>query len=377
MALVNVLQVTYTMNRGGAETLVMNVLRSLDRTKVHFDFLENTMAGEDGAYDDEIRSYGCKIYKLPSFTKHPREYISACRRFFAEHPNYDVMHGHFLQLAAPIYFACAKRGDMYAIAHSHNTSDGSPWKNKTLSVSRLPLRRLADYKLACSRAAGEYMFGERVVDSSTFEVINNGFELSRYRYSRKRHDEAKRRLGLSGGLIVGHVGRFSDQKNHAFLVRVFAELLHVIPSAQLLLIGNGPLENKIRNQAADLGISSHVVFAGGTNDLCSFYDAMDVFLFPSKYEGLGNVLIEAQASGLPIIMSSGSLIKGANDICAENMTVLPLDCPIDSWVDACRDARLVLSQEECIRRIAARGFDSRDVAARLTEIYLSGARSRR
>lgn len=377
MGPVNVLQVTYTMDRGGAETLIMNVLRSMDRNKVHFDFLENTVAGEDGVYDDEIRSYGCGVYKLPSFVKHPVLYTQNCKRFFAEHPDYDVVHGHFLQSAAPVYFAYAKRHEMYTIAHSHNTSDGSFAKDRILSTLRAPLRHMADYKLACSRAAGVYMFGKGVVNSPTFEVVNNGFDLSRFRESRARHDAAQRRLGFSGRYVVGHVGRFSDQKNHAFLVKVFAELLRIVPEAHLLLVGSGPLENEIRNQVKNIGITSHVSFAGGASDICSFYDAMDVFLFPSKYEGLGNVLIEAQASGLPIIMSSGSLIKGANDICSENLTVLQLDSPISRWVDACKEARSPLPQEECIGRIKAQGFDIRDVTEQLTHIYQYGAQSRR
>lgn len=369
MRAIKILQVTYTMNGGGAETLMMNILRAMDREKFHFDFLENTECGEDGSYDEEIASYGCRIYRLRSFTKKPFEYISTCKKFFQEHSDYDVIHGHFLQASAPLYFHYAKSAGALAIAHAHSTSDGGGMRNRILAAARYPIRRQADIMLACSKEAGRYMFGERAVDGPSFHVLRNGFDLSRYNGSRSRHSYAKRDLGIEGRFVIGHVGRFREEKNHSFLIEVFSKVLQLNPNAYLLLVGSGPLEEKIKALVREKGLMEDVMFVGSVNDPLPYYDAMDLFLFPSLFEGLGNALLEAQACGLPIVVSAESVIDGENNPCRENILPLSLALSAGDWAKACVTARPVLAQSDCVHKISDAGFDIADVVEFLSSMY--------
>ena len=296
-----ILHVVGGLRTGGAETLLMNLYRNIDREKVQFDFVKTTRTKDP--YEDEILSLGGRIYTRP---KLGIKNAFACgkwwKTFFAEHPEYKIAHGH-QHSTAPFYLAYAKKAGAVTIAHSHTNSGGSGLKKLIKNFTRLLLRRRADYFMACSPEAAEWLFGKDIAKSEKCTILPNAIDAKRFVFSPEGREKIRRELGLGDGLVVGHVGRFSRSKNHGFLLETFAEIKKQKSDAKLLLLGEGSLENEIREKARALGITDDVVFGGVHLDLRDYYSAMDVFAFPSVQEGLGIVAVEAQACGLYVVKS--------------------------------------------------------------------------
>ena len=373
-----ILQVTYSMDRGGAETYIMNQMRRLDTTKVQYDFFENVYDGDtsDNAYDEEIRERGGRIFKGPQYTKHPLAYARFFETLLKEHPEWRVVHGQFMKAAAPVYLGIAKRNGRYAIAHSHNTKDGSAAKNVAMTAIRYPVRKIADHFFGCSQEAGEYAFGKMIASSSKFEVATNGIDLSLYLPNEERRRRMRHELGFDdGAFVVGHVGRFHPQKNHELLVRAFAVIRRRRPAAKLVLIGMGPLEGAVRQQVRDLGLDDSVIFVGSVNNVPDYLRAMDVFLFPSIYEGLGMVLVEAQAAGLPVVMSREIALRGMNFICEGNVALRSLSESAEAWAEAVLAVRAQTPQDECIELVSHAGYDVEQTTERMSDFYLRAAAS--
>lgn len=301
--MLRVLHVIGAMDRGGAETMIMNIYRAVDRTQVQFDFLVHETRECD--YDQEIERLGGRIFRLPRFTgANLARYKSLCRAFFSDHQEIAIVHGHIGSSAA-VYLSEAKRAGKVAIAHSHaqNYLPGpAGWAFRAFSY---PTRYIADYFIGCSLEAGADRFGRRIVEGDRFMILNNGIDLSRYRCDERAHQEAKRLLGVEGCPVFGHVGRLAEEKNHRFLFEAFSRVLQQLPDAVLLLAGRGPLEQELKEYAGSLGIAHAVCFLGVCDDVPSLLRAMDVFVFPSVKEGLAIAAVEAQASGLPCLVSTG------------------------------------------------------------------------
>ena len=298
--MLRVLQVIGKMDRAGAETILMNIYRNVDRSKVQFDFM--VFSDEKGDYDDEIEELGGHIYHMPAFKGY--NYFMLCgkfEKFFKRHP-YKIVHGHIGSLA-PAYLKAAKKRGAYVIAHSHATKSDRALENFVFNVFAYRVRYIADYFFACSNQAGIDRFGKKVVNSNRFEVINNAIDSGKYKYTLERHSELKRKYRLEDKLVIGHVGRFAPEKNHKFIVDVFDEIYRQEKTAVLMLAGRGSEEETIKNYVSEKNLDEHVVFLGVRKDIPDLMNLFDVFLFPSTYEGLGIVGIEAQASGLPTFMS--------------------------------------------------------------------------
>lgn len=298
-----VLQVIGAMDRGGAETVIMNLYRSMDRDKVQFDFLVHEQRRCD--YDDEIEALGGRIYRLPRYTiANGREYRRLCRRHFQEHPEHQVVHGH-IGSCAGIYLDEAKRAGRATVLHSHAQNYERFPKQQVFNLLVRPSLKVSDYFLACSPEAGRDRFGRAIMDGPRCRVMPNGVDAGMYACSAEEHRQAKAELGLSDCLVVGHVGRFIEVKNHRFLLKAFAAMLEEEPSCKLLLLGRGPLEDQVRAQAAELGIEQSVVFCGVRDDVPRYLKAFDLFVFPSVLEGLPMATVEAQAAGVPCLFSTG------------------------------------------------------------------------
>lgn len=365
--MLRVLHVIGAMDRGGAETTVMNLYRAVDRTQVQFDYLVHETRECD--YDQEIEQLGGRIFRLPRFTgANLARYKSLCREFFSEHPEIAIVHGHIGSSAA-IYLSEAKRADKVAIAHSHaqNFLPGpAGWAFRAVSY---PTRYIADYFIGCSLEAGTDRFGRRVVEGDRFMILNNGIDLSRYRCDERAHQEAKRLLGVEGRPVFGHVGRLAEEKNHHFLFEAFSRVLQQLPDAVLLLAGRGPLEQELKEYADSLGIAPAVRFLGVCDDVPSLLRAMDVFVFPSTKEGLSVASIEAQASGLPCILSTGvPSHANASQLCER----IPLDDGAERWAE--KMAELYRSSQcagrsDRVDEVRACGFDIVDSVRILISVY--------
>ena len=296
---VRVLHILQRMEAGGTQALLMNIYRKIDRTKLQFDFLVEY--SQKQFYDDEITSMGGHVY----YTSIREDYNvlkfrRQLKKFFKEHKEYKVVHVH----AYTIGFLCLdiikKAGVEVRIAHSHNneTVHDAKWLIK-LCMQKLYTINATDL-FACSQEAGEYLFKNK-----KFKVLKNAIDSSRFIADDKKRKNVRQELGLDNKLVVGHVGRLHPQKNHEFLLKVFSEIKKKRQDAVLILVGSGPLEHDIKEKVKALGLEKSVIFLGNRKDMDYIYQGMDVCIFPSLFEGLGIVAIEAQAAGLPVVCSDG------------------------------------------------------------------------
>ncbi|MFZ5829535.1 MAG: glycosyltransferase family 1 protein [Planctomycetota bacterium] len=334
---VRVLHVVGGMNRGGVETWLMHVLRNIDRGRFQLDFLVHTE--EPCAYDEEIRALGSRI--IPCLhPQRPWQYARQLRRILREEGPYDVVHSHVHHFTGWVLKVAHAAGVPKRIAHCHNDTSAADGRSGLVRqvylryMERL-IRKHATAGLTCSRLAAPSLFGENWERDARWSVLHCGVDMRLFGEPVDRA-EVRRELGLpADAFVVGHVGRFTPQKNHKFLVHVFSECVKIQPQARLLLIGSGPLRNDVERQVADLGLSQSVVFAGLRSDVPrALKGAIDCFLFPSLHEGLPVSLIEVQCAGVRSVISDSITREGVFE---RNCTSLPLTCNASEW------ARAVLS----------------------------------
>lgn len=294
--MVRVLQIVTYMGRGGLETMLMNYYRNMDRHKVQFDFLVHRDFEAD--YDQEILSMGGKIYHISRLVPWSRKYRGELKVFFEKHPEYKIVHVHQDCLSA-VALQCAKEcGIPIRIAHSHNINQDTNIKYliKLHYMKKIP--NYATEYFACSVEAGDWMFG-----GHSYHILRNAIDASAYLYSADKAAQMRKQLHVQNNFVIGHIGRFDPQKNHVFLIEIFNEFFKLEPDAKLMLIGDGKGRKKIEEKVKSLGLEDKVVFTGVRSDVADLLQAIDVFVFPSLYEGLGIAAVEAQAAGIPCVLS--------------------------------------------------------------------------
>ncbi|NEG89726.1 glycosyltransferase [Bifidobacterium aerophilum] len=327
------------MDRGGAETMMMNYLRHMDRSKVTYDFLVNRTY--KAAYEDEIEKLGGRIYRMcPMYPQYFGRYKKEFRAFLKKHPEYRIIHSNLEERS---YFGlreAAKAGVPVRIAHAHNRPVGFDVKSVFREYFRMRLPRYVTHMFACGEEAGDWLFGRRNRD----RVIQqrNAIDTAQYRYDPAVAAEVRAEFGTADGtFVLGHVGRFFPQKNHEFLIDIFAALHAIRPDSELWLVGGGELndelKNKIREKVAALGLGDAVRFLGVRSDVNRIMQGMDAFVLPSLFEGLPVTMIEAQSSGLPCTISDRVPIQC--DVTG-NVQVVALDAAPEEW------AKRILAQAE-------------------------------
>lgn len=366
-----VLHVIGAMDRGGAETLVMNLYRNMDLNKIQFDFLVNDMGGRD--YDEEIRELGGRLYQIPRYNVlNYFSYKKACNSFFKSHP-YSVVHGH-IGLPASIYLKEAHKTGAFCIAHSHAQNFPISPSELVFRACAYPTRFVADYYLACSEQAGIDRYGASVCQSASFHVLNNGIDIDQMQFNPNCRNMIKNELRLSADVpIFGHIGRLTSVKNHDFLLDVFDCILKDLPEAHLILVGRGEQESNLKNKVKQLGIADKVHFLGIRDDVAAVLSAIDVFIFPSVREGLANAVIEAQASGARCLISTG--VPELARISSQTVFA-----PVEGS-DALKWSELAIQMYRnpvpdrslCINDVRRMGFDIKDSAKWLTELYANAA----
>ena len=293
---IRVLQVVTYMGRGGLETMIMNYYRNIDRNKVQFDFL--THRDERWDYDDKIESLGGKIYHLPKLNPFSKNYLNALDKFFKEHKEYQIVHCHQDCLSGVVLKVAKKNGVRFTIAHAHSASQDKNLKYLIKVLAKKNIKKYSDKMFACGEEAGKWMF-----ETDNFEVLNNAIDTDLYTYNKEKADKVKKEFSIENKFVVGHVGRFNYPKNHKFIIDVFSEIQKIKEDSVLMLVGDGDLRSQIEQKVRDLGLSDKVIFTGVRSDVNDLMQGMDVFLFPSLYEGLPVTMVEAQASGLKCIIS--------------------------------------------------------------------------
>ncbi|MCM1139413.1 MAG: glycosyltransferase [Muribaculum sp.] len=301
--MIKVLQVLPGLNRGGLETFVMNVYKAIDRNKVQFDFLTNMSQGD---YTDEILSMGGNIYYIPSRRLGFKSYISNLKSFFKNHQGeYSAIHYHESSLTSleVLYFAKKSRIPI-RIMHSHSSSMmGSKLHYITHYFGKLFISSLANKYYGCSDKALDWMYSGTGIRNKA-KIIHNGINTSLFGYNLDRREIMRKIFNISGNdLVVGHIGRLCPVKNHTYLINIFKELSKMHPNSKLIIVGVGELEQELKEKVEKLGLKDKTLFLGSRSDTYDIYQAMDIFVMPSIYEGLPVVLVEAQASGLPILCS--------------------------------------------------------------------------
>lgn len=357
MPSIRILHIVTYMGRGGLETMLMNYYRHIDRSKVQFDFLVHRNFEAD--YDEEIRSLGGKIYRLPPLNPFSQGYLSQLNAFFSAHSEYCVVHSHLDCMAGiPLKYA-KKHGVPVRIAHAHNSSQDKDLKYPLKLFFRCNITKYSTHLFSCSQTAGHWMF-----HNNEFHVLNNAIHAAAYSYAPDIRECVRLEFGLTAdSLVVGHVGRFMRQKNHIFLLQIFSRLPQ---HAHLLLVGDGELRQSIETQADDLGIRDRIIFTGVRADVNRLLQAMDVFVFPSLFEGLGIAAVEAQAAGLPCLISDKVPIE-----CKKTglVTQISLDSSVQIWADAVLQAATI-PRQDTQDQIRSGGFDIIECAQWLQNFYL-------
>lgn len=297
-----ILHITSSLARNGTETFIMNVLRNIDRERIMFDFL--VYSRTDTGYETEAMELGAKIFTYTPRRKGVREEIRSLTDFFRTHADeYDAVHfsGNSFTDIMPVKIA-KKFGIPIRIFHVHSFSTRGVHNKLFHYINRLWLPSVGTHYLACSENARQWGYGHSGAYDSSL-VVPNGIELERFKYHPEARKELRRELGMDDRMVIGHVGNFLPVKNHPFMLKIMGELKKSMPSALLMLVGDSAGRVQIENAAREAGLEDHVLFLGSRQDVNLLLSAMDIFLFPSHFEGLGIAAIEAQASGLPVIAS--------------------------------------------------------------------------
>ena len=358
---VRVLHVIAGMGSGGAESFLMNMCRHMDRDKVQFDFL---LRSNENIYTEELESMGCRVYYTASFPRHwLKNFLQTWRIIKQNHYKIIHVHANALLYVFPLMIA-KKLGVPCRIMHSHNSSMAYKSALPIHQFFRNRIHRIATHCFACSEQAGEWMF------PGQYEIIHNAIEVDKFRFDQTAREKIRAEWNLpADAFVIGHVGRFWEQKNHAFLLSIFSKVLQQKPNAYLVLIGEGGLEQKIRDLACDLGLRDHVLFAGVRKDVNQALSVFDVFAFPSIYEGLGIAVIEAQANGLATVCSDA---VPDNAILLNNVKRISLDKGPQFWADTIMKSNT--QRVEPGHQLAQAGYDINIEAKKLQDFYCEHGR---
>lgn len=383
---VRVLHVLGNTNLGGAESRIMDLYRHTDRNRVQFDFLVHS--GEEGFFEKEIRELGGRIFRVPRFRIYNYfSYRKALKEFFQKHHEFALVQGHMTSTAA-IYLPIAKKaGVKKTAAHARSAGVDKGLKGTMTRFLRRNLADKADYLFTCSELAGISVYGEKAVREGKTIFIPNAIDCAGFTFDPEKRKKLREELGLADALIIGHVGRFHYAKNHEYLLRVFAELCRMSAGAggstaetgadqkyHLILLGEGPLMEDTRKLAEELGVADKVHFLGNHKNIADYYQAMDYFVYPSRYEGMPGTIVEAQASGLPCLMSD-TICREV--IATELVETMSIEEVPKAWAEGLqrRIDALVSKQEnreKYAAKMAAAGFDVQAQAERMMRFYESG-----
>lgn len=363
--MIRVLHVIGSLNSGGSQTMIMNLYRNIDRSKIQFDFIidrENELF-----YAEEIKKLGGKIHVLPTFNiKNILIYRKSWKSFFYNNPEYKIIHGHVRSTAA-IYLKIAKKYGLKTISHSHSTSSGSGISALVKNILQYRIRYIADYLFACSKESGEWLFGKKSLNNKNFFILNNSIDAKKFIYDEKTRESVRKELNIDNKFVVGHIGRFHPSKNHEFILDVFKEISNKSKESVLILVGDGELKESIKNKVKELGLQNNVIFTGVRSDIERILQGLDIFIFPSIYEGLGIVAVESQAAGLRTIVSN-SIPKEA--FVTDLIEMVSLESPKSDWVDTIMKYTNGYERNNTYEQICNKGYDINETVKWLEKFYL-------
>lgn len=364
--MIRILHSVSNMDRAGIETMLMNYYRHIDRTKIQFDFLCNKK--KPGAYDDEIRELGGKIFHTPGLNpaKYP-QYLQYMKKLFQENPEYQIIEAHNGALGVYALHAAKRNSIPVRIFHAHGASIAKDLKYplKLFCRKLLPLNMNEHY--TCGKDSAKCYFTRRVFAEGDYVLIPNAIELDRFLYNAEIRKKIRMENGLEDKHVVGHVGNYTPPKNHMFLIDIFVELKKKDPKACLVLLGGGKYMEAVKCRAQELGIADSVRFMGSLPNANEWYQAFDVFVMPSLREGLPLVGIEAQAADLPCFFST-SITDEIGIL--EKTSFIDLKQGPEGWAEAICDVFEHQERSNVRQILAEHGYDIAVEAKKLQERYL-------
>lgn len=356
--MIRVVHILGNLSVGGVESFIMSVYRRIDRDKIQFDFLVHNL--ENDAYRKEIEELGGRIFILDRLNfKNPLKYIRDLDNILEKHKEFSILHCHFRGTEA-IILKEAKKYGLMTISHNHGTQNSSKFNRLIRRIFKKDVLKYSDIKLACSDQAGTDFYGK-----GSYKKINNGIDLEKYKFDEGVRQKTRRELKLEENYVLINVGSLSDIKNQDFLIHLMPDLLEKNPDIRLLLVGDGPLKSDLENLCKDLKVSDQVIFLGNSDRVNELLMAADIFLFPSKREGLGISAIEAQASGLVSLLSTNvpreaGISEGARFI----------DLDRDKWTYEILNNK-GSKRKNVIEDIRKKGYDIETSVSELSRIYVN------
>ena len=351
---------------GGVEAVIMNYYRNIDRTKVQFDFI----CDDDSTNIpyEEIESLGGRVILIPPYQK-VFKYQKELIRIFKEN-KYKIVHSHINTLSVFPLRAAKKAGVPVRIAHSHSTTNKKEWKKNLLKQALKPFSKVYATKyMCCSELAGRWLFGNKEYDKGNVYLLNNAIDLDKFKYDDVIRNNKRKELNISDDqIVIGHIGRFVAQKNHNFLIDIFNEIYKENNKAILLLAGQGPLMDEIKDKVNALGLTDSVRFLGQRSDANELYQAFDLFLLPSLYEGLPVVGVEAQASGLLCVFSD-DMTKETKVL--DSTIFMSLDNSANEWADTMLKSYKHFNRKDTRNEISNNNFNIKVESVKLENYYLS------
>lgn len=361
-----VLQIGLSFNPGGVESFVMNYYRQLTTKGIQFDFVSMF---PKLAYEKEIKQLGGKVFHISNVKKAPSRYANELR-VIIESGDYDVVHVNMLSAANIIPLRVAhKCGVKKIVAHSHNSSSPGILRNLMHLWNKRYIEQYATDYFACSKLAGRWMFKRGLMEGERFHIIKNALCIDQFYHNQDVRNRIRKELGIKDKFVIGHVGRFEEQKNHEFLIKIFREIVSRDENSVLLLVGDGELEEQIRKDVTKFALEDKVSFLGVRNDVNRIWQAIDVFVLPSLFEGLPIVAVEAQAAGVASVLAD-TITKEVQLM--NNVEFLSLSEPVEVWAECVITKR---NQSRCIDNDAVKkvftekGFEIESASETLMNYY--------
>lgn len=368
MRKIKVLHYIPGFDQGGIESRLLDWYRNIDRDQIQFDLVKLTPSKKNELLEEFV-ALGGNVYTLPRFSpKTFFSYITELKKIFNTNESYDVVHCHSASTGYFFLKESKKNGISKRILHSRTTQFNP---ESSFVPIRGFLKKSANYYatsfFACSEQAAIWQFGKEAYVENKVEIINNGIESQKFSFNPYKRSMVREELNLEKSFVVGHVGRFATAKNHLYLIDIFNEIVKIKPEAKLLLIGEGLTKESVQEKVEKMKLSDKVLFLGGKGNVEDYFQCMDVFVFPSQYEGFGTVTIEAQASGLKCIVSD----KVPKEVSITNLVEhVPLSADPKRWADLAVSHSISYEREDTSTQIINAGFDTKSTAQYLSNFYI-------
>ena len=364
--MIEVLLFGLSKNRGGIETYLKKIWDNIDRAQFHFSFIDMTGEGRTPCFYDELSVSGCDFYKITPRNVSIRKNRADLEKLF-KLKHFDILHFNVNTLSYILPVEEALKNECKVVIHSRSSNASTTRLITKLlhQVNKVRVQHMDLTRIAVSRMAGEWLFG-----NSSFKIYHNGVNTEIFRYSNENRKRIRKELGCEGKTVIANVGAFLPVKNHRFMVNAFEEFLKIRPTSSLWFIGDGPMRKEIEDFVVSKKLEGKVLFLGIRKDMPELYAAMDLFWFPSLYEGFGNVVLEAESEGVPCLLSN---CVPKDTMIADNVFSFNLDRPLNEWaikMDECANAQKA-NRELCYKEIEEKGASVKDEIIRLETLYKS------